>query len=294
MAISDRTGKTLPPVLFLFAIDFGKRHVVKGSKVMTKIIAVANQKGGVGKTTTTMNVGAALARAGKRVLLVDLDPQANLSAYLGFEPDKLPTISDLMATLVNGADIDVSAAIRNSEAEQLDYIPSVIQLSAAEFFLVTAFSRETVLKRLLEHPTIPAYDYILIDCLPSLGVLFMNALTAADELLIPVQAQKLAMDAIPLVMNAYQQVKGNLNPKLQISGILLTMVDNTQMARVVEQTIREAYGALVCSTVIHKSVEASTSTYAQKSLVVLNRKLGFEYTSVTAELLGEGEQNGEH
>lgn len=258
---------------------------------MAKIIAVANQKGGVGKTTTTLNIGAALAKQGKRVLLVDLDPQANLSTCLGWIPDNLPTVSELMNSIVSGQEISLVGSIRQNLAENLDYIPSTLALSAAEFFLVTAFSRETVLRRILFLPEAQAYDYILIDCLPSLGILFVNALSAADRLLIPVQAQKLALDGMQLVLNAYRQVQTNINPSLQLAGILVTMADNTNMARSVIDILRGQYGELVYADCISKSVQASNSTYAQKSLVTMREKLGLQYEAVTAELLQrEGEK----
>ncbi len=253
---------------------------------MTKIIAVANQKGGVGKTTTAINVGAALMKEGKKVLLIDFDPQGNLSACLGYVPDDRPTISDLMSNEVNGAPCVMTEAIRTSENENIDYIPSTLTLSAAEFFLVTAFSRETVLRRILTKEVAKSYDYIIVDCLPSLGILFVNALSAADRLLIPVQAQKLALDGMQLVMNAYHQIKANINPKLELEGILITMADRTNMSKAVEKTLRDTYGDKVFESHISKSVQASNSSYIQKSLVsISSSKLGRQYEDVAKELL---------
>ncbi len=253
---------------------------------MKKIIAVANQKGGVGKTTTALNVGAALRKKGYKVLLIDLDPQANLSTCLMFEPDGLPTMSELMSMIVNNQEISIQDSIRNFEKEDLDYIPASLTLSAAEFFLVTAFSRETVLRKLLNREELQNYDYIIIDCLPSLGILFMNALCAADSLLIPVQAQKLALDGMQLVMNAYHQVKTNINSKLKIEGLLLTMTDNTNMSKSVEEMIRSTYPELVFNNKISKSVQASNSTYLNRSLVDMNTKLGKQYIAVAEEMVG--------
>ena len=253
---------------------------------MTKIIAVANQKGGVGKTTTAINVGAALMKEGKKVLLIDFDPQGNLSACLGYVPDDRPTISDLMSNEVNGDPCMIAEAIRTSENEKIDYIPSTLTLSAAEFFLVTAFSRETVLRRILTKEVAKSYDYIIVDCLPSLGILFVNALSAADRLLIPVQAQKLALDGMQLVMNAYHQIKANINPKLELEGILITMADRTNMSKAVEKTLRDTYGDKVFESHISKSVQASNSSYIQKSLVsISSSKLGRQYEDVAKELL---------
>jgi chromosome partitioning protein len=164
---------------------------------MSNIIAICNQKGGVGKTTTAMNLGAALAKQGKRVLLCDLDAQANLSEYLGFEEDDKPTITELFAVVAAQAYIDadtVKSSIRHNELNGVDYIPANINLANADVFLLNALRRETVLKRILTEDVTKDYDYVLIDCLPSLGVLLLNALAAADSILIPVQVQKFSID----------------------------------------------------------------------------------------------------
>ncbi len=253
----------------------------------TKIISIANQKGGVGKTTTALNFAAALKEKGKKVLLVDLDPQSNLSEYLGYEQQShsKPTLSSLMSAAANGTLVSVSDAIY-SNSEGLDYIASDIQLSSAEIFLINALSRETVLKRILKNDELNLYDYIIIDCLPSLGILMVNALAASDSVIVPVQAQKFALDGISLFLNAFQMVKNNLNPKLQLEGVLITMFDNTNMAKAVMEALSYQFKELLYKTVISKSVEATNSTYKRKSLVSCkSSRLGKQYISFTEEFL---------
>lgn len=252
---------------------------------MSKVISIANQKGGVGKTTTALNIAAGLLKIGKKVLLIDLDPQSNLSQYLGYEPDNRPTISELMSTAVNGSTLKASECIRTSK-ENIDYIPSNITLSSADFFLITAMSRETVLKKVLGDEALKVYDYIIIDCLPSLGILLINALAASDSVLIPVQAQKFALDGLDLLLNIYSMVKTNINPGLKIEGVLITMADNTNMSNAVTEILIKRFQDNVFTTRISRSVEATNSTYEQKSLVEKkNSKLGKEYIAVTQELI---------
>lgn len=255
----------------------------------TKIISIANQKGGVGKTTTALNLAAALKQNGKNVLLVDFDPQANLSDYLGYTHNVTKaTISTMMSNLVNGTRMNSVHSIYTS-AEGLEYIASDIQLSSAEIFLINAMSRETVLKRILTQDEFTKYDYIIIDCLPSLGILMVNALAASDYVIAPVQAQKFALDGISLFLNAFKMVKTNLNPGLELSGILLTMYDNTNMAKAVQEALREQFGDLLFETTISRSVEATNSTYEQKSLVSRkSSKLGKQYLELAEEFLNRG------
>lgn len=231
----------------------------------TKIIAVANQKGGVGKTTTALNLAVAIKQRGEKVLLVDLDPQSNLSEYLGYEPNKTNiTISNLMSGTVSGGDVNIKGAIKQS-SEGVDYIPSDIQLSSAEVFLINAISRETVLCRILRQTELEEYDYIIVDCLPSLGILMINALTACDYVIVPVQAQKFALDGISLFNNLFEMVRENLNPHLELMGVVLTMYDKTNMAKAVYEALKDEYGNKLFDTVISKRAEATYSTYQQKT-----------------------------
>ena len=255
----------------------------------TKIISVANQKGGVGKTTTALNLAVAFKEKGKRVLLIDLDPQSNLSEYLGYEPDKTSiTISNLMSNMVNGGHIDIKEAIKHN-SEGIDYIPSDIQLSSAEVFLINAISRETVLHRILKQEELKKYDYIIIDCLPSLGILMINALAASHYVIVPVQAQKFALDGISLFNNLFEMVKENLNPHLELIGVILTMYDNTNMAKAVYEALKDEYGNKLFDTVISKRAEATYSTYQQKSLVSKKSSvLGKQYIQLMEECVKRG------
>ena len=255
---------------------------------MYKIISVANQKGGVGKTTTAMNVGVALRLAGKRVLLIDLDPQANLSTYLDFDRtfDEKPTISHLMMTAIGQMKKleDVKPYIRHNEVNDIDFIPSDINLANADCYLAGVISRETVLKRMLSKDIVEDYDYIIIDCLPSLGVLLMNALVASNGVIIPVQAQKFAFDGLGMLNNIFEQVKETLKPDLEIIGVLPTMVDNTNASRRIVEQLKENYNEKLFNTVIHRATEAVESTAKHKSLCIYKNRLGEEYESWASEI----------
>lgn len=255
-----------------------------------KIICVANQKGGVGKTTTVMNMAAGLAQKGKRILCIDFDPQGNLSDYLGHQPDGIADISDIMLAASRMENYSLNGLIRRN-GEGIDYIPSSIALASADMFLAQTMCREQVLKRILQAPVFAEYEYIFIDCQPSLGILLTNALAASDEVLIPVQAQKFSLDGVNFLIQAIHMVQQALNPQLIIGGILLTMYDGTNMAKAVRQALAENYGELLFDAQIRRSVEATESTYAQQSLISQERsKLGAEYVQVVDELLQKEEQ----
>ena len=232
----------------------------------TTIIAISNQKGGVGKSTTAYNLGACLAlKHDKKVLLIDFDPQANLSEYLKYEPDGNPTMTQLIMSFYAGTPVTAETAqkaIRHSEAAGVDYIPADINLANAETLMVT-----------------------MIDCLPSLGTLLINALTAADRVLIPVQTQKFSMDGLQSLEALTQLVKANTNPKLNLIGVLPTMVDRTKVSRTAIETLNEKYGEMLFRTSISKSIEAAKSSENGTPLCLTGHKLGQEYDELAQEVL---------
>lgn len=233
-----------------------------------KIIAVANQKGGVGKTTTTANLAVALAEKGNKVLVVDFDPQANLSAYYGYEN---AASSQNIATLIDrfafGQNREVQDTIVKYN-ENVDFIAGALELSSAELSLMNVMARERVLARILNSEYIVnKYNYVLIDCQPSLGILVVNALTCADYVLLPVQTQKFAIDGMSALINCIEQIKYNLNEKINVLGILLTMTENTKISRAAEELLRATYGKDCLQVVIPKRVEAANSVLNSKTLV---------------------------
>ena len=253
--------------------------------IMTrKIIAIANQKGGVGKTTTVVNIAAGLAEQGKKVLCIDLDPQGNLSDYLGYDFTGSKTMVDVLK-----GQAKISECIVTAKSESIDYIPADISLATADMFLAQTMCREQILRKaLLSDEKTAEYDYILIDCLPSLGILVTNALAAADGVIIPVQVQKFALNGIVQFEDIFNLVKDNINPNLEICGILETMTDNTQMAQAVDKALKERYGGLVYETTISKRIEAANSTAEQKSLISKkNSVLGGQYRELVTVILSK-------
>lgn len=255
---------------------------------MCKVIAICNQKGGVGKTTTTFNLGAALSlKNNKKVLLIDLDPQANLSEYLGAENNDNSNMTDLIFEVAQKSNISpekVLDSISYNEQNQLYYIPSDINLANADVVMMNAISRETILKRILSDEVKSRFDYILIDCLPSLGVLLINAMSAADGLLIPVQTQKFSMDGLETLLGLYSQITATVNPKLNLLGVLPTMVDNTTVSKNALENLHTKYKDNVLCTVIHKSVEAAKSSESGKALCLMKNKLSEEYITLAEEV----------
>lgn len=220
---------------------------------MGKIIALANQKGGVGKTTTSMNLAASLATLEKRVLLVDADPQANASSGLGVNIQEVET--SIYDCLVSGA--DVRETVFETDVPGLDVVPSHIDLVGAEIEMLNLPSREQVMRKLLR-PLLSDYDYILIDCSPSLGLITVNALTAADSVIIPVQCEYFALEGISKLLNTIRIIKQKLNPSLEIEGFLLTMYDSRlRLANQIKDEVQRHFQELVFKTLISRNVKLS-------------------------------------
>jgi virC1 protein len=257
-----------------------KRRKVRKNKM--NIIAVANQKGGVGKTTTVVNLGAALARKGKSVLCIDFDPQANLTNYVAGCQSWENTIASVMRAAVLFQPADIRETIYHSERFGFDFIPSDLRLSEADIYLATAMSRETVLRRVLE-PVRQAYDYILIDCNPSLGLLLTNVLVASNQVIIPVQTQYFATQGLSSLEGVIGNVRMTLNPDLSTVNILLTFKDKTSVATAVTETLREQYPQSVFATEITRKQEAVNSSMMGKPA---GGDTGAEYRALADELIG--------
>ena len=271
----------------------GKRGDIIAKKAT--VIVVTNQKGGVGKSTTCENLGIGLAMEGKKVLLVDTDPQGSLTISMGWQqPDELPTtLSTLMQKAMNDQPIQPGEGILH-HAEGVDLIPANIELAGLEVALVNSMNREKMLKQVLESAK-REYDYILLDCMPSLGMLTINALAAADTTLIPVQAQYLSAKGLEQLLQTVGKVRRQINPKLKIEGILLTMTDSrTNYGKQIDTLIRQAYGSKikVFDQTIPRSVRAAETSAAGKSIFQHDPKgkVAEAYQSLAREALVDAEK----
>lgn len=256
---------------------------------MAKIIALSNQKGGVGKSVTTASLGIGLARKGKKVLLIDGDPQASLTISLGYpKTDELTiTLANIMAGIIQDNPLPITEGIIH-HGEGVDLMPASIELSGVEISLVNAMTRETILRQYVQSVK-TLYDYILLDTSPSLGMLTINALAAADSVLIPVQAEYLPAKGLELLLKTIARVRRQINPELTISGILLTMVDErTNDAREIIEALTDIYGSkLTIFGKIPRSVRASETTKLGKSIYAHDPKgkVAEAYERLTEEVL---------
>ena len=255
-----------------------------------KVIAVAMQKGGVGKTLTTASLGVGLAQAGKKVLLIDCDPQGSLGISLGYTKPKEHsfTLTTLFNKVINEEPIDPKEGIL-THAEGVDLLPANKSLAGVELSLINVMSRETILQEALSHFK-RQYDYILLDTSPSLGMLTINALSAANSVIIPTQSQFLSAKGLEEIFQSIAQVRKQINPKLAIDGVLITMVDNrTNFSKEISSLLREAYGAKikVLDTDIPYSIRAAETTAEGKSIFIHDPKgkVAEAYRNLTKEVL---------
>lgn len=270
-----------------FSADTGRSDAPKGHRdgapKATRILAIANQKGGVGKTTTTVNLGTALAAVGRDVLVVDLDPQANATTGLGIRPD--PDVLNSYDVLLGNTDI--SEAVVDTEMPRLQLVPTSVHLSGAEVELVAEDRREYRLKQAFQRQ-VAAFDYVLIDCPPALGFLTLNALVAADAVLVPLQCEYYALEGVSHLVRTINRVKQAFNQSLTIQGVVLTMYDRrNNLCRMVVDDVRQAFGDMVYETVIPRNVRvAEAPSHGKPVLLYAVDSVGAQaYAQLAGELL---------
>ncbi len=258
---------------------------------MSKVIAIANQKGGVGKTTTAINLGASLAVLEKKVLLIDADPQANATSGTGFDLRKIESsIYECLIDETNPAEV-----ILKTETEGMDLIPSHIDLVGAEIEMLNMEDREMIMKNIINRVK-DDYDYVLIDCSPSLGLLTLNALTAADSVLIPVQCEYFALEGLGKLLNTVKMIQNNLNEELEIEGFLLTMYDSRlRLSNQVVEEVKQHFEEMVFDTIIQRNIKLSEAPSYGKPVVLYdaNSKGALSYLNLAREVLEQNEQEEE-
>lgn len=252
---------------------------------MVKVIAIANQKGGVGKTTTAVNLAACLAALNRKVLLVDSDPQGNATSGLGF--DKRDIKQCIYDTLIN--DVSMQDVIKHTAYKNLDVVPATIQLAGAEIELVSLMNREGKMKNGLERVK-HNYDYVIIDCPPSLGLLTINALTAASSVIIPIQCEFYALEGVTMLMNTIQLVQRNLNPALKLEGVLMTMYDSrTNLSNEVVEEVQKYFKTKMYQTIIPRNVRLSEApSHGQPVIDYDSKSKGAQvYMELAQEVVGD-------
>lgn len=266
-------------------MEFSSGQRLMEGNVVVKVIALANQKGGVGKTTTAVNLAACLAVEGRKVLLVDSDPQGNTTSGLGLDKrDIKKSIYDMIIKDVPAKDVIVPTAYEN-----LSLLPATIALAGAEIELVNMMSRENRLKNALERVKYD-YDYVLIDCPPSLGLLTLNALTAASSVIIPIQCEFYALEGVTMLMNTIQLVQRNLNPALKLEGVVMTMFDaRTNLASDVVSEVKKYFSAKMYNTIIPRNVKLSEAPSHGEPVIVYDpRSKGAQvYQELAREVIGD-------
>ena len=250
---------------------------------MTNVISIVNQKGGVGKTTTTVNLSAFLALHGKKVLVIDLDPQGNATSGYGFDKSELDT--SVYDVLVN--EVPIMDVIRSTNRKNLDICPTNINLAGAEVELVSAMSRETILKRAVDTIS-DKYDYIMIDCPPSLGLLTLNALAASSDVIVPIQGEYYALEGLTQLIDTINLVRKHLNPTIGIFGVVITMFDGrTQLTKQVTEEVRKYFGEKVFNTYIPRNIRLAEAPSYGKTIAEYDPKSrgGQSYNELALEVI---------